>query len=277
MLKKKYYINGKFVLSEDAKVSFSDSAFLYGDGLFETIRFQNNKLFLIDKHLERLRHGFKIMDLKYNKTDDDIINILNSLIELNSISNGLLRLMITRGNIEGLIWEYDGTPNTYISINPLADMPESPAKVIFLNEKNYPIIRFNPAIKSMNYIGNMQAKKEAYNRGSFEPVFYNENKIITECAIRNIFFIKKNTLYTPSLDLGVLPGVMRDTIMNIGRSEGLVIKESYIDFNDINNFDEAFISSTGIGILECYWSGWHSNYKITKKLKKMLVDTLTNW
>lgn len=276
MHKKIYYINGDFINSDEAKIAFSDSAFLYGDGLFETIRFQNNKLFAIDKHLQRLRHGINTMELEYNKTDSEIIKLLESIIQLNSINNGLIRFMITRGNIDGPIWEYEGEPNIYISINELIQEPNQPVEIIFFNEKNYPIIRFNPAIKSMNYIGNMKAKKDANKKGAFEPVFYNQNKIITECAIRNIFFIKSNQIFTPSLDLGVLPGVMRDTILEIAIKNKMKINESHIHIDDINKFDEAFISSSGIGILECYWPGWNSNYQITKKIKKILAEKLTN-
>ena len=69
----------------------------------------------------------------------------------------------------------------------------------------------------MNYIGNMLSKRECEKQGGFEPVFYNKAKIITECAIRNIFYIKNNILLTPSLDLGILSGVMRDTVLDIAR------------------------------------------------------------
>ena len=279
MHKKIYYINGEFTPSSNAKISFSDAGFLYGDGLFETFRFQNNRLFYPEKHLKRLNDAFKIMNLRYDKSDAEIIELLQKMIKLNQIEGGLLRLMITRGSIEGFssIWEYDGLPNTYISISPLISEPKTPAKIVFFDEKNYPLIRFNPAIKSMNYIGNMKAKKDAHCIGAFEPAFYNKDKIITECAIRNIFFIKGKVLYTPSLDLGVLPGVMRSTIIDIAILEHLKIKECHIHFQDINSFDEAFISSSGIGILECYWDEWKSDYKITKKIKKNLADKLSNW
>ena len=276
MHKKIYYINGEYTEQSNAKISLTDSAFLYGDGLFETIRFENSKLFSINKHLDRLKHGLKIINLEYNKTDLELVKLLNSLIKVNTINSGLLRLMITRGNIDGPIWEYVGDPNTYILINELIQKPKKPVKVVFFNEQNYPIMRFNPAIKSMNYIGNMKAKTDAFKEGAFEPVFYNKNKIITECAIRNIFFIKSNKLYTPSLDLGVLPGVMRDTVLGIAREQELEINESHIEFNTIDDFDEAFISSSGIGVLECYWDDWKSDYYITKKIKKVLAEKLTN-
>jgi len=277
MLEKIYYINGKYVSSENAKIPFTDAAFLYGDGLFETIRFQNRKLFHIKKHFDRLNNGLKILELNFNNTNEDVIGLLESLIDKNPLDSGLLRLMVTRGEVPDSVWEYTGPSNLYISIKPLMEIPQEPVKIIFYNEQNYPIIRFNPAVKSMNYIGNMKAKKDAFNAGAFEPVFYNKDKVITECAIRNIFFIKSDTIYTPSLDLGVLPGIMRSTIFDIASSKAIDIIECSIDFEDINSFDEAFISSSGIGILECYWTDWESNYKITKKIKKILADKLTNW
>ena len=276
MSKKIYYINGEFIQNDKAQVSFSDSAFLYGDGIFETIRFENKKLCLINKHLDRLKNGFSTLDLIYDKKDFEIIELLDSVIRLNDFNKGLLRLIISRGSIQGSAWEYNGEPNTYISINPLAKIPTIPVKVVFLDEKKYPIVRFTPAIKSMNYAGNMKAKKDAYNKGAFEPVFYNKDKFITECAIRNIFFVKGNELYTPSLDLGILSGVMRDTVLDIALEKSIKVNQAHINFDEINNFDEAFISSTGIGIVECFWDGWSSNYKITKKIKKSLVERLTN-
>ena len=274
MHKKIYYINGEFISSEEAKIPFSDSAFLRGDGLFETIRFQNNRLFAIKKHLNRLKHGLGILNLKYNKSDEEIIELLESLIKLNSINNGLLRLAISRGNVDGPIWEYKGEPNTYISINPLINEPEQPVKIIFVDEADYPIIRFNPAIKSMNYIGNMLAKNDADKLGAFEPVFFNKYKIITECAIRNIFYIKNNILITPALDLGILSGVMRDTIIDIANALNMDIKEAHINFSDINNMQEAFISSTGIGLLACFWDDWHPEYLQTNKIKKELFNRI---
>ena len=120
----------------------------------------------------------------------------------------------------------------------------------------------------------MLAKRDCEKKQGYEPVFYNKNKIITECAIRNIFYVRNNILYTPSLDLGILPGVMRDTIINITKILGYKVVEKHINYNDINNMDEAFISSTGIGLLSCFWDGWSSSYMITKLIKKELFKRI---
>jgi len=270
------YINGEWLSASDSKVSFSDGGFQRGDGLFETIRFQNGRLFKPEKHLKRLHSGLNIIQIEFHKSNTEIISILEEMINQNHFTSGLLRLMVTRGEITGTPWNYTGNPNFYVTIRPFTKKPGEPVKVLFYSEEKYPLIRFHPAIKSLNYIGNMLAKKDAEKAGAFEPVFYNRDKIITECAIRNIFFIKGKTLITPGLDLGVLPGVMRDTIMDLAPQIGLSVVEDSIPFDSINEMEEAFISSTGIGLLSCYWEGWKSKFTMTNLLKKRLDAIITD-
>ena len=270
------YINGEWLSASDSRVSFSDGGFQRGDGLFETIRFQNSRLFKPEKHLKRLHSGLNIIQIEFHKSNTEIISILEKMINQNHFTSGLLRLMVTRGEITGTPWNYTGNPNFYVTIRPFTKKPGEPVKVLFYSEEKYPLIRFHPAIKSLNYIGNMLAKKDAEKAGAFEPVFYNRDKIITECAIRNIFFIKGKTLITPGLDLGVLPGVMRDTIMELAPQIGLSVVEDSIPFDSINEMEEAFISSTGIGLLSCYWEGWKSKFTMTNLLKKRLDAIITD-
>ena len=89
-------------------------------------------------------------------------------------------------------------------------------------------------------------------------------------------FIKEKTLITPGLDLGVLPGVMRDTIMELAPPIGLSVIEDSIPFDSINEMDEAFICSTGIGLLPCYWDGWNSTFSMTTLLKERLDSIITD-
>ena len=270
-----YYINGDFIKSNQAKIPFSDGGFLYGDGLFETMRFDNKKLFLPEKHIERLLSGLDTINLTFNKTKKELINILNDVIFKNNINSGIIRLIITRGNADKTLGSTNN-PSIYISIKPFYQIPTSPVKVMYLQESRFPIIRFNPAIKSMNYLGNMLAKKYCDALNVFEPIFYNNDNFITECAIRNVFYIKNNILLTPSLDLGILSGVMRDTILDIAKRLNIQIREAHIRFNQIHLMDEAFITSTGIGLLPCYWEGWESKYVITNQIKKELFNRIKN-
>ena len=264
------FVNGDWQPASKSTVSLYDAGFLLGDGLFETIRFQNGRLFQPEKHLKRLHSGLNIIQIKLDKSNTELISCLEEMVLRNDVRSGLLRLMITRGKIEGTPWNFTGIPNVYISIRPLTEEPKEPVKVVFYPEWKYPIIRFNPAIKSLNYIGNMLAKKNAEKEGAFEPVFFNRDGNVTECAIRNIFFIQDKKLLTPNIELGVLPGVMRDTIIDLAPDLDLLVSEENIPVDNINNMDEAFISSTGIGLLSCYWDGWNSKFPITSILKEKL-------
>ncbi len=268
------YMNGAWKIGSDSMVPIYDGGFLLGDGLFETIRFDNRKLFYPDKHLKRLFDGLDIIRIKLKRTSADLTLLLEEIIQHNSIQSGLLRLMVTRGKVEGPPWKYEGMAGIYITIRPFTPEPEYPVKVVFYQEEKYPIIRYNPAIKSLNYIGNMLAKKDAEKEDAFEPVFYNADGFVTECAIRNIFFIRGDRLFTPSTDLGVLPGVMRETILSIAQAINLKAEETNIAFDSINDMDEAFISSTGIGLLPCYWNDWQSDFRMTSKLKNYLDTSI---
>jgi branched-subunit amino acid aminotransferase/4-amino-4-deoxychorismate lyase len=273
MLEEKiYYINGEWIKSNKATIPFNDAGFLYGDGLFETLRFDNKKIFSANKHIKRILSGLKLIKLNHHYNSDILLLLLQKIIKKNSLKNGIIRIMITRGDLS----KKRIKPNIYISIKHFYNIPQKPVKVILFNEKKFPIIRFTPAIKSLNYIGNMLAKKECEKQGYFEPIFYNENNIITECAIRNIFFIKDKTLITPSLDLGILSGVMRNTILSIAKKINLNILEDHIKIDEINLMDEAFISSTGIGLLPCYWDNWNSKFETTIELKKELFNRINN-
>ena len=269
-----YFINGDWVLNNQAMVSFNDLGFLYGDGLFETMRFDNKNIFSFDKHFSRLNNGLNQLNIQIPYNKKIIYELLNEIIQKNNLTSGILRLMITRGNQNKKINKID--PNLYISIKPFYSIPNQPVKIIFYSENEFPLIRFNPAIKSMNYLGNMLAKKRCDEEDAYEPAFYNSNKIITECAIRNIFFIKNNELFTPSLDLGILSGVMRETVLLIAKFLNLKYHELHINVKNINDYDEAFITSTGIGLLPCYWEGFKSNYKLTTIIKKELFNRINN-
>ena len=267
-----YYINGKWIESNKALIPFNDSGFLYGDGLFETLRFDNKIFFSKDKHITRILSSLDIIKISHNFDNKLITQILNKIVKKNSLNSGLVKIIITRGNVINK----EITPCIYTSIKPLYDLPKKPVKVVLFSEDKFPIIRFSPAIKSLNYLGNMLAKTEAEKLGYFEPLFYNKDKIITECAIRNIFFIKDNFLLTPSLDIGVLPGIMRSVIINLAKKNNLKISECHINKNSLNSMDEAFLSSTGVGLIPCYWDGWKSDFTISKILKKELLKSINN-
>ncbi len=265
------YANGIWVEAEQAVVPYQDQGFLYGDSLFETIRINQGQAFRLEKHLERLHNGMNTIRMAGDSLLVQIPGILEEFLQRNGIRSGLVRIIITRGVNSGSPWSLHSKLAIYISSREINEVTKWPVKVVFLEEKNYPILRFYPAIKSSNYLGNMLAKRDAEAAGAFEPVFVNRDGFVTECAIRNVFFIKDNLLLTPSLELGVLPGVIRDTIMELAVLRGMEVREALIFKADVREMDEAFISSSGVGVLPVYWEGFTSTYQKCQVLRADLI------
>ena len=133
-----YYIKNKFIKSEEASIPFSDAGFLYGDGLFETMRFDNQEIFSPIKHLSRLQKGLELIHLEIEQSKADLLNLLNSVIKKNNLSSGIIRMMITRGISDKSMSRYN-MPNIYISIKPFYVSPNS---FIFLLFENFLIYNF---------------------------------------------------------------------------------------------------------------------------------------
>ncbi len=274
MLKKYYLINGEKISSNEAKISVDDYGLMRGYAIFETIKFVNRKALNLNHHMDRLFGSISFIRINLDEIKRaKIISDINEIIKINELDEGLVKIIITKGSLENKN-DKDLNPNIYITINKLYPIPKGPVKVVFYNELKYPILRFNPAIKSINYLGNMMAIEDANKEDAFEVVFYNNDKTITECAMRNIFFIKNNELITPSLNLGILPGTTRKIISELSNKVNLKNSERKILINDVNTMDEAFICSSVVGVLPCYWNQWKSNYKITKQLQVLLEESL---
>jgi len=269
---KYYQINGEIKKSDEALISVDDYGLMRGYGIFETIRFNDKKLLKINRHIDRLYRGLSIIkiDTKHISREKLIADI-NNIVDINDIDSGLIKLVVTKGTPDT---NNNFIPNVYITIKNMYPIPKEPVKVVFLNESKYPIVRFSPSFKGINYLGNMMAIEDAKNEGAFECVFFDDDENITECSMRNIFFIKDQSLITPTLDLGILSGTTRGEIKNLAKAENINFIEKIIHKSKINDMHEAFICSSAIGILPCYWEGWKSDYKITKKLQFLLEESL---
>jgi len=252
------YYKDKFLIDSDIKVNEN---LFRGVGVFETIKFINHQLIFFNEHMDRLfsnNHFFNFNNINKNNIYKTAINTISK----NNLKDGLLKIIVLP------IGENFSDMEYYIFIRSLPKINSKIVKIKFYSESNYPILRFKPAYKSLSYMGNMLAIRDANADGAFEPIFYNKNKIITEGAIRNIFFIKDNIIYTPNLNLGVLDGVTRTKVLELAKKLSYKVSEASINYSNINNMDEAFLTSTAVGIIPCYWNNWSSDYPVTLNLKK---------
>ena len=263
-----YYINGEFTNSNDAKIPFNDGGFQRGNAIFETIRFHKKKLLYIAEHIQRLRKGINYLEFNVTHSDDELIAIINKIIHVNDLNSGAVNITVSSDfNINNPL---ESKTNIYISIRSIQKLTSPIVKVIFLNEWDFPILRFKNSIKISSYAGNIKALKLAKKNNAFDAVFLNKKKQITEATMRNIFFIKNNEIFTPPLSLGILPGTTRSLILKLCKEHAYDCSEKIVKFDSINHMDEAFLTSSTYGVIPCYWDGWESSHKKTKKLKKLL-------
>lgn len=267
------FLNGKFLEESKAAISINDHGFLYGDGIYETMRTYNGKVWLIEDHLERLFNSAKILDLKIPWTRKQIEKWIYELIKKNSElsaqnSDFRIRLTVTRGNND---FDFFTTkkPTILITAQPLVDEKQ---------KKGLKLISFQgertvPNAKHLSQIINIIARQEAHKQKADDAVFVDDQGYISECAFSNIFMVKNGILKTPKLE-NILSGTTRKFILSFA-NEILPTKECKIKLEELYNADEIFLSVTTRGIL---WVNNIDNYKIgnekigkfTEQIKKRM-------
>jgi len=248
------YVNGHFVPKEEASVSVFDHGFLYGDGIYETLRAYSGKLFLLSKHLSRLRHSAEAISLKLPLPLEKIGEALCETLNVNKLTEAYVRIHLSRGPGEiGLDPALCHAPTMIIVTQPFKDYPPAfyengVAVAVVTTRRNHPLA-INPVIKSTNFLNNILAKIESLKSGAYEGIMLNWEGYVAEGTISNIFTVKHGVLYTPHLDTGILEGVTRDLVLHLARTDHIPTKEIRLKPHDLTSADECFITNTTAEVL----------------------------
>jgi branched-chain amino acid aminotransferase len=248
------YLNGRFVAKEQAQVSVFDHGFLYGDGIYETLRAYEGTLFLLKKHLGRLKLSANAISLKLPLPLDEIGNALNESLRVNKLREAYVRLHLSRGPGEiGLDPALCVAPTMVIVTKPFHDYPTAcyergVSVAVVKTRRNHPLA-LPPSIKGTNFLNNILAKIEAIKAGAYEGIMLNWEGYVAEGTISNIFMVKKGVLYTPHLDTGILEGVTRDLVLRLANRKKIPVKEAMLRPKDLMTSDECFITNTTMEIM----------------------------
>lgn len=240
--------------SKQALVSVFDHGFLYGDGIYETMRVYDGVIFKLDEHIKRLYRSASLIRLKIpHRTDFLKISLYETLIA-NNLKNAYLRLTISRGKGElGLDPELCEKPTVVIIAKKFNEYPQklykNGIKIIISNTKRNSKEAINPQIKSLNFLNNILAKMEAKYHRAYEAIMLNTKNELTEGTISNVFFYKNGVLCTPSVECGILDGITRKTIIDIARRNNMKVKEGSFTKEDIYSSQEVFITNTTLEIM----------------------------
>ena len=244
-------VNGHISSAATAAISVFDHGFLYGEGVYETLRTYHRLPFLYDRHARRLRQSAALMALPVPFTDAELLMSMTDTVAAHpgGLQEAYIRVLLTRGVGE---LSYNpatcAAPTTVIIVKPF---PEPPArtfaegiKVALVSvRRNHPQA-LNPMIKSNNLLNNALAMQEALKTGADEALMRNQAGDIVECSQSNFFIVRRGEVLTPPLSAGLLPGVTRAFVLELAGEIGLPAREATLVPEDLTDADEAFITGT---------------------------------
>ncbi len=250
----KVWLNGQLVDKADAKISVFDHGVLYGDGVFEGIRIYQKRVFEAQAHIDRLYGSAREIRLAIPHTKQEMIDAMYETLRANDISDGYIRLVVTRGEgTLGLSPFKCPTPTVYIIADQIAlypeEMYEKGMAVIIAKTIRTSASMLKPSIKSMNYLNNIMAKIEAVDAGVAEAIMLNEHGNVAECTGDNLFIVKDGKVTTPPLNAGILGGITRRVVLRLAEQLGLPPAETDIRPEQLYAADECFLTGTAAEVI----------------------------
>jgi len=243
-------VNGRITPERDAVISVFDHGFLYGEGIYETMRTYHRRPFLYDRHMRRLRRSARMIELPLPFTDEELAAQIRDTQAMARIDGeAYIRVLVTRG-VGELTYDPRATPDPSIviivkpQVDPRPAVYEEGVRVVIVDiVRNHPD-SVNPMIKSNNLMNSALAMQEAIKQNAFEGVMRNYRGELTECTTANLFIVTNKVALTPPLDAGLLPGITREFLFDVGKDVGVDVDEQVMRDEDLFGADEAFLTST---------------------------------
>lgn len=250
----KHWLNGELTEEEHARISLFDHGLLYGDGVFEGIRFYNRKAFRLTEHLSRLFDSASAIGLQLCYSSDQLIAAVEKVILAYDKPNGYLRLVATRG--EGPLGIdprkcLQGT--TFILVGELSFVSDkilqNGARLVITSTRRLSSDGLDPRIKSLNYLNHILARIEANNANADEGILLNQQGKVAEGTTDNIFIVKNERLLTPPVSDGALAGITRELILQLAGDLNIDWQERSLAPYDLYTADESFLTGTGAELI----------------------------
>jgi branched-chain amino acid aminotransferase len=248
------YLNDRLVPRSEAVVPVFDHGFLYGDGIFETMRVYDGVAFKLHEHLMRLERSASLIGLALPADRGAMESAVHETLEANGYKDAYLRVTVTRGcGPIGLDATLCKKPTFLIIANEFhgypTDLYDEGVKLIISRTRRNASEALDPRIKSLNFLNNVLAKMEAVQAGAFDALMLNPKGLLAECTISNLFFLREGTLCTPSIKCGILDGITRGTVIELAGREGIPVIEGRFREEDIRAAQEVFITGSMVEIV----------------------------
>ena len=254
MAEKYCNLNGELKKRTKARVSPCDRAFLYGDGIFDTMSAPKGVPFLFDEHMQRLFNNLKQMEISIPFTKDELYKMITTLIKKNGFSDtdSRVRITVTRGEHTGEMFYPSTSPTLFIKVDAVPDNLNAIRKNgISCIISEVPKLSKNPLykIKSTNYLWSILGIKEASLAGARDCLYFNNNGYLAEGTTSNVFIVKDKAIFTPPDDAGILPGITRSYLIGLLHNEGIEATKRNITKEELLDADEVFLTSSVRGVV----------------------------
>ena len=246
------YVDGHFLPRENAYVHIDDRGFLLGDAVFETARWRHGSFFRLKQHLDRLRQSAETMSIAM--PDTDLVSIAADLAQRSNMPEASLRITLTAGRGgKGLSRKGAAPPSIVMTMNPVAaDWQHRAANgwTVRTSPFHKPAQDSTPAhLKAVGRTFSQLAFLEAEAAGFDDALLLSATGLIAEGPTWNVFWRAGDSVFTPSLDVGVLEGVTRSIIAEIARDAGFAVHEVAAPRSALESADEIFATMTSLGVV----------------------------
>jgi branched-chain amino acid aminotransferase len=248
------WFNGELVDPDAARVSVFDHGLLYGDGVFEGIRFYNGRAFRLDAHLRRLSDSARAIRLAVPFESPALTEATEAVISASGATDGYVRLVVTRGPGDlGLDPRSCHRPNVFLIAAPLRIVSDAVrdegARLVIASTRRLAPDGLDPRVKSLNYLNHVLARMEATLADADEALLLNAQGRIAEGTADNVFVVRDGWLSTPPAVEGALEGITRALVLELARAEGIECRESPLTAYDLYTADECFLTGTGAELI----------------------------
>jgi branched-chain amino acid aminotransferase len=248
------WIDDSIIPADQASVSVFDHGLLYGDGVFEGLRFYHGTTFMLEAHLERLEQSAAAIGLVLPCSRQQIAVAIESLVEAYPADSGYLRLVVTRGpGSLGIDPRSCSRAVMFIIADELRVMSVSdPSEGVSLHvarTRRMPAQCLSPEIKSLNYLNNILARIEANRAGMDEALMLNLEGFVSEGSVDNLFIVSEGVLRTPPISDGLLAGITRAVVIEVAIEAGIACEETSLRLEDLQRAEECFLTGTGAELI----------------------------
>jgi branched-chain amino acid aminotransferase len=276
----KVFLNDRLIDLAEASVPATDSGFLYGAGLFETMRSRNGVVFRLDDHLDRLFLSAATLSIVHTYDRPYITDAVSRVLQANNLTDARLRLTLTNGPATDI--EERRRPTLLIAATEFRPYPAEYYKtgvlVILCPFRQNPT---DPTCghKTTSYYPRLLALNLAHQRRAAEALWFTTDNRLAEGCVSNVFLVKNSVLYTPAVETPVLAGIARKAVCELARQQSIELVEKNLHITDVLEADEIFLTNVIMTVLpvvnvEKHTVGDGEVGPVTKKMRQSFLETV---